>query len=111
MAGMQEMGRSHMPLTEASLAGHLNPQSTLSTITLKLPQGSDCFSALIFEKIYKSSAQTGYATNVIPLLLSYIAELEEEMSGALSQGKDVTKLWMEIHTVMDLILRSSRCLA
>ncbi len=65
----------------------------------------------IFEKTYKSSTQMGRATNVITLLLAYIAELEEEMTGALSQGKDVTELWTEIHTVSDLILHSSRCLA
>lgn len=45
MAGMQEMGWSHMALTEASLASHLNPQLPLSMIAPKLPHSSDCFSA------------------------------------------------------------------
>ncbi len=49
--------------------------------------------------------------NAITLLLAYIAELEEEMTGALSQGNDVIELWTEIRTVTDLILHSSRCLA
>ncbi|RXN38731.1 putative GAG protein [Labeo rohita] len=44
-------------------------------------------------------------------MLAYIAELEEEMTGALSQEKDVTELWTEIRTVTDLMLRSSRCLS
>ncbi len=70
MAGMQEMGWSHMPSMEASLAGHLDPRSAvgLSTIAPKLPQKSDRFSASIFENIYKSSTQTGRATNAITLL-------------------------------------------
>ncbi|KAF4117976.1 hypothetical protein G5714_000027 [Onychostoma macrolepis] len=113
MAGMQERGWSHMPSMEASLAGHLDPRSAvgLSTIAPKLPQRSDHFSASIFEKIYKSSTQTGRATNAITLLLAYITELEEEMTGALTQGNDVIELWTEIRTVTDLTLRSSRCLA
>ncbi|KAF4099074.1 hypothetical protein G5714_021104 [Onychostoma macrolepis] len=100
MAGMQERGWSHMPSMEASLVGHLNPRSAvgLSTIAPKLPQRSYRFSASIFEKIYKSSTQTGRATNAITLLLAYITELEEEMTRALSQGNDVIELWTEICT-------------
>ncbi len=67
-----------------------------SPIAPKLPQRSDRFSASIFEKIYKSSTRTGHATNAITLLLVYITELEEEMTGALSQGKDIIELWTEI---------------
>lgn len=89
-AGMQEMGWSHMPSMEVSLAVEVSS---------------------IFDKIYKSSTQTGCATNAITLLLAYIVELEEEMTGALSQGNYVIELWVEICMVTDLVLCSLRCLA
>lgn len=44
-----------------------------------------------------------------PLLTAYLAELVEDMSAALSEGKPLDEIWTETCTVMDLILRVSRC--
>ncbi len=49
---------------------------------IKLPQRSDSFSVLIFEKMY-------IYTNAITLRLAYIAEREKDMTGALSQEKNL----------------------
>ncbi len=72
----QEMDWSHIPPYHWRAIWIPDRRSVYPRSQIKLPQRSDSFSVLIFEKMY-------IHTNAITLRLAYIAELEEDMAGAM----------------------------
>ncbi|XP_063059609.1 uncharacterized protein LOC134452882 [Engraulis encrasicolus] len=113
MDGMEELGWDHMPPVEPSLANHLAPPSGNRTANAapKMPNKDNRYISLLWEKTYKTAALTGRALNASSLLMAYLADLQEEMSTALQEGRPTEETWTEIRTVTDLVLRISRCSA
>lgn len=77
---MEESGFVNPPNVEPSLAYHLSPSRHFTNDTgTSLPRKMESFTASIFKKTYKASAQAIIALNVTSVLLAYQAELLKEV--------------------------------
>lgn len=107
---MEELGLAGPPPVEPSVAYHLHPnqRSAMASATPSLPGKIERFSASIYQKIYRSSAQAVRALNVTTMLMAYQAEILEEMGRQLDSGAPSPGLWEEICHLTDLSLRTCR---
>ncbi|KAL0177335.1 hypothetical protein M9458_026229, partial [Cirrhinus mrigala] len=107
---MEELGMSNPPPVELSIAHHLNPnrRAAFSSASASLPGRTERLTALVFQKIYRSSALAVRALNATSLLTAYQAELMEEMGRQMDAGSPNPALWEEICVIADLNLRTSR---
>ncbi|RXN20191.1 putative GAG protein [Labeo rohita] len=78
---MEGLGLSNPPTVEQSVAHHLysNRLATLSSVSPSPPGKMERFTASMYQKIYKSSAQVVRALNVKLLFMAYQAEFLEEL--------------------------------
>lgn len=106
---MEGLGLSNPPKVEQSVAHHLHPnrRTNLSSASPSLPGKIECFSASMYQKIYKSSALAVRALNVTSLLMAYQAKLLEELGTQLDTDNLNPAVWEEICIIMDLNLRTS----
>ncbi|XP_029963540.1 uncharacterized protein LOC115400030 [Salarias fasciatus] len=110
VANSGEWGLGDPPVVEQAVASHLHPshRSALTAAGPTLPGKMERFSASMFQKMYKSAAQSVNNLNVVTLLTAYQAELFQEMGVLLDKGSPSPKIWEEMCVVTDLILRVSR---
>ncbi|XP_029965627.1 uncharacterized protein LOC115401518 [Salarias fasciatus] len=110
VANSGEWGFGDPPVVEQAVASHLHPshRSALTAAGPTLPGKMERFSASMFQKMYKSAAQSVNNLNVVTLLTAYQAELFQEMGVLLDKGSPSPKIWEEMCVVTDLILRVSR---
>ncbi len=80
IAGSEELGLADPPVVEQSVAYHLHPnrRSTLAQAGPALPGKMERFTASMYQKVYKSAAQSVKNLNVVTLLTAYQAELLQE---------------------------------
>ena len=107
--GMGELGLAEPPAVEPSVAYHLHPnrRSLSASSGISLPGKMDRLTASTYQRMYKYAAQSVCSLNAMTLL-SYQAEILEEMGRQLDSGSPNPALWDEICNVNDLVLRSSR---
>lgn len=105
---MEGLGFSYSPTVKQSVAHHLNPNSwtTLSSASPSLPWKMECFTASMYQKIYKTSALAMWALNVTSLLMAYQTELLEELGTQMDIGNPNLVVWEEISNITDLNLRT-----
>lgn len=98
---------SNPPPVELSMAHHLNPKSraAFSSASASLAGSTAHLAALVFQKIYCSSA---LAVNATSLFTTYQVELMEEMGRQMDAGAPNPALWEEICFIVDLSLRTSK---
>ncbi|KAM9391469.1 uncharacterized protein KZ484_002947 [Pholidichthys leucotaenia] len=81
---MEEKGFSLLPPVEPLLASHLHPaqKSTMTSVSPALPPKADNFQFLVTEKNNKAVAMSVRALNASSLLLTYQAELQDDISSS-----------------------------
>lgn len=83
------------PVVEQSVAYHLHPnhRSTVTQAGLALPRKMEHFTASMYQKVYKSAAQSVKNLNVVTLLTACQAELLQEMGHLLDKGSPNPSIW------------------
>ncbi len=106
---MEGLGLSSPPMVEQSVAHHLHPNrwTTLLLASPSLPGKMKCFTASMYQKMYKSLALTVRAFNNTSLLMAYQAELLEELGMQLFADNPNPVVWEEICNITDLNLHTS----
>lgn len=101
VADGDEWGLGDPPVVEQVVASHLHPShwSVLAAAGHTLPSKMERFSASMYQKMYKSAAQSVKNLNVITLLTAYQVELFQEMGLLLDKGSPSLKKWEEICVV------------
>ena len=103
---MSDLGLAEPPAVDPSVAYHLHPnrQSISASSHISLPGKMEHVTAGIYQRMYKSAAQSVCSLNAVMLLS---AEILEYMGRQLDSVDPNPALWDEICIVNDLLLGSS----